>query len=172
LSAIARDSGLKILGPNCLGIANYLRRARITFADYPASRELRRVSVGIASQSGALSQSLAQAIECGASVSHVFSAGNQADVDVADLVAYLADEPACHAIACAFERDDAPRAPARGSAHCVAQSKALADKQNREPAISALKRPCRTPVLWQDRIRRTVRHSNVPARWWSRILRG
>ena len=103
LSAIARDSGLKILGPNCLGIANYVRRARITFADYPATRELRRISVGIASQSGALSQSLAQAIECGASVSHVFSAGNQADVDVADLVAYLADEPACHAIACAFE---------------------------------------------------------------------
>jgi acyl-CoA synthetase (NDP forming) len=103
LSAIARDSGLKILGPNCLGIANYLRRARITFADYPAPRELRRISVGIASQSGALSQSLAQAIECGASVSHVFSAGNQADVDVADLVAYLADEPACQAIACAFE---------------------------------------------------------------------
>jgi len=103
LSAIARDSGLKILGPNCLGIANYLRRARITFADYPVSREVRGISVGIASQSGALSQSLAQAIECGASVSHVFSAGNQADVDVADLVAYLADEPACHAIACAFE---------------------------------------------------------------------
>lgn len=103
LSAIARESGLKILGPNCLGIANYLRRARITFADYPFVAELRRISVGIASQSGALSQSLAQAIECGASVSHVFSAGNQADVDVADLVAYLADEPACHAIACAFE---------------------------------------------------------------------
>jgi len=103
LSAIAGDSGLKILGPNCLGIANYLRRARITFADYPVSRELRGGSVGIASQSGALSQSLAQAIECGASVSHVFSAGNQADVDVADLLAYLAEEPACHAIACAFE---------------------------------------------------------------------
>jgi acyl-CoA synthetase (NDP forming) len=33
----------------------------------------------------------------------VFSAGNQADVDVADLVAYLADEPTCQAIACAFE---------------------------------------------------------------------
>ena len=103
LGSIARGSGLKILGPNCLGIANYVRRARITFADYPAARELRRICVGIASQSGALSQSLAQAIECGASVSHVFSAGNQADVDVADLVAYLADDPSCHAIACAFE---------------------------------------------------------------------
>lgn len=103
LSAIARESGLKILGPNCLGIANYVRGARITFSDYPRPRELLDPSVGIASQSGALSQSLAQAIECGASVSHVFSAGNQSDVDVADLVAYLADDPVCRAIACAFE---------------------------------------------------------------------
>ena len=36
-------------------------------------------------------------------MSHVFSAGNQCDVDVADLVAYLADDPRCDAIACAFE---------------------------------------------------------------------
>ena len=103
LGDIARDTGLKILGPNCLGIANYLRRARISFSEYPAPRETRGISVGIASQSGALSQSLAQAIECGASVSHAFSAGNQADVDVADLVAYLAEDPACQAIACSFE---------------------------------------------------------------------
>jgi acetate---CoA ligase (ADP-forming) len=103
LGDIARESGLKILGPNCLGMANYLRRARVSFSEFPAPRELRGISVGIASQSGAMSQSLAQAIECGASVSHAFSAGNQADVDVADLVAYLADEPACQAIACAFE---------------------------------------------------------------------
>jgi len=103
LGDIARESGLKILGPNCLGIANYLRRARITFSEYPAPREMRGISVGIASQSGALSLSLAQAIECGASVSHAFSAGNQADVDVADLVAYLANEPSCQAIACSFE---------------------------------------------------------------------
>ena len=109
LGGIARESGLKILGPNCLGIANYLRRARITFSGYPAPRAVRGVSVGIASQSGALAQALAQAMDCGASVSHAFSAGNQADVDVADLVAYLAEEPACQAIACAFEGLADPR---------------------------------------------------------------
>jgi acetate---CoA ligase (ADP-forming) len=109
LGAIARESGLKILGPNCLGIANYLRKARISFSEYPAPRATRPISVGIASQSGALSQALAQAVECGASVTHAFSAGNQADVDVADLVAYLADEPTCQAIACAFEGMDHPQ---------------------------------------------------------------
>jgi acetate---CoA ligase (ADP-forming) len=103
LECIGLESGLKILGPNCLGIANYLRRARISFSDYPTPRAMPGKSIGIASQSGALSQSLAQAIECGVSISHAFSAGNQADVDVADLVAYLADEASCHAIACVFE---------------------------------------------------------------------
>jgi acetate---CoA ligase (ADP-forming) len=103
LCKIGLESGLKILGPNCLGIANYVRRARISFSDYPAPRELRDISIGIASQSGALSQSLAQAIECGVSISHAFSAGNQADVDVADLVAYLAEEPCCRCITCVFE---------------------------------------------------------------------
>jgi acetate---CoA ligase (ADP-forming) len=109
LKRIGLDSGLKILGPNCLGIANYLRRARISFSDYPAPRDMLGKSIGIASQSGALSQSLAQAVECGVSVSHAFSAGNQADVDVADLVAYLADEPSCHAIVCVFEGMMHPR---------------------------------------------------------------
>ncbi len=103
LGDIGLRTGLKIIGPNCLGIANYVRRARISFSEYPAPRERRGVSIGIASQSGALSQSLAQAMECGVSVSHAFSAGNQADVDVADLVSYLADEPSCDAIACVFE---------------------------------------------------------------------
>ncbi len=103
LQNIGFETGLKILGPNCLGIANYLRRARISFSDYPAPRDMPGRCIGIASQSGALSQSLAQSIECGVPVSHAFSAGNQADVDVADLVSYLADDPSCHSIACVFE---------------------------------------------------------------------
>jgi acyl-CoA synthetase (NDP forming) len=109
LSQIAADSGLRILGPNCLGIGNYALGARITFSEYPAVRPLRAASVGIASQSGALSQSLAQSIETGVAVSHTFSAGNQVDVDVADLVAYLAEEDACRSIVCVFEGMSRPQ---------------------------------------------------------------
>jgi len=103
LSRVAAEHGLRILGPNCLGIANYVLGARITFSEYPRPRPVRTASVGIASQSGSMSQSLSQAIECGASVSHAFSAGNQSDVDVADLVAYLAEDDACRSIVCVFE---------------------------------------------------------------------
>jgi acyl-CoA synthetase (NDP forming) len=103
LGELATKFKLRILGPNCLGIANYPRGARITFAEYPAPRPLAGPAVAIASQSGALSQSLAQAIERGTAVSHAFSAGNQCDVDIADLVAYLAEDVHCKAIACVFE---------------------------------------------------------------------
>jgi acyl-CoA synthetase (NDP forming) len=103
LTELATRFNVRILGPNCLGIANYVRGARITFADYPAPRPMNGPAVGIASQSGALSQSLAQAIERGTIVSHAFSAGNQSDVDIADLVAYLAEDEHCNAIACVFE---------------------------------------------------------------------
>ena len=100
---IAAESDLRIIGPNCLGLANYALGARISFSEFPVPRLLRAGSVGIASQSGALSQSLAQSIETGVSVSHSFAAGNQADVDVADLVAYLAEDDACRSIVCVFE---------------------------------------------------------------------
>jgi acyl-CoA synthetase (NDP forming) len=103
LGELAAEFNLRVLGPNCLGIANYPRGARITFSEYPAPRPLSAPAVGIASQSGAVSQSLAQAIERGTAVSHAFSAGNQCDVDIADLVAYLAEDAHCKAIACVFE---------------------------------------------------------------------
>jgi acyl-CoA synthetase (NDP forming) len=109
LTAIANETGLKIIGPNCLGIVNYLRKARISFAEFPKPREQHGVLIGIASQSGAMSQAMSQALERGIGVSHAFSSGNQADVDIADLVSYLADEASCQAIACAFEGMTHPR---------------------------------------------------------------
>lgn len=108
LSAIARETSLKIIGPNCLGVVNYLQRFRLSFAEYPKPREQQGVMVGVATQSGAMSQAMSQALERGTGVSHALSAGNQSDVDVADYVSYLADEPGCQAIACAFEGMSAP----------------------------------------------------------------
>jgi acyl-CoA synthetase (NDP forming) len=125
LTALATRFNLRILGPNCLGIANYTRAARITFADYPTPRTPTGVAVGIASQSGALSQSLAQAMERGTSVSHAFSAGNQSDVDVADLVAYLAEDPHCRAIACVFEGMAQPQRLLQAAALAWAADKPL-----------------------------------------------
>jgi acyl-CoA synthetase (NDP forming) len=103
LVEIARESGMPLVGPNCMGITNYLNGAAITFATGPMCPRPRPDSIGLVSQSGALSFALVQAIEHGVSFSHALSAGNSADVDVADYVAYLAEDDGCKAIACTFE---------------------------------------------------------------------
>ena len=103
LAAIARETNLRIVGPNCIGIVNAIVDARLVFMNITPIPEPRPKSVGIISQSGALGMALAQAVVRGASFSHVLTSGNSCDVDMADYVAFLADEPSCTSIACVFE---------------------------------------------------------------------
>jgi acyl-CoA synthetase (NDP forming) len=103
LAAIAQQSGMALLGPNTVGVVNALCGAAITFMDItpvppPAGR-----AIGLVSQSGALGMALAQAVTRGVSFSHVLTSGNSCDIDMADCVAYLVDDPACAVIACLFE---------------------------------------------------------------------
>lgn len=109
LSDIASTSGLRVLGPNCMGLANHAASTVLSFVTYSDQGTPRRSAIGVASQSGAMSNSLGQASEIGVSFSHVLSTGNACDVDVADLIAYLADVDACRAIACVFEGMADPR---------------------------------------------------------------
>jgi acetate---CoA ligase (ADP-forming) len=125
LTELARGSGLKIFGPNCIGWVNYLRGALVSFLPYPRLDAPRADSIGLVSQSGALAQSLAQAIEHGTSFSHVLTSGNSCDVDVADLVAYLADDPGCKAIACVFEGLSDPQRMIAAAELCWQRNKPL-----------------------------------------------
>ncbi len=99
----AREAGLRLLGPNCVGLLNYLSGARVTFAGVPEGRLEAGPAIGLVCQSGALGFALAQAMERGVAFSHVLSCGNSTDVDAADWVSALAEDPSCTAIACAFE---------------------------------------------------------------------
>ena len=101
--ATARAADMRLVGPNTIGLVNYGIGAGLTFSAMPSRRPLAPHAIAIVSQSGSLGFALSQAIERGVSVSHVLTAGNSCDVDVADQVAYLADDPACRAIACVFE---------------------------------------------------------------------
>jgi len=99
----ARAAGMRLLGPNCVGLLNYVNGARVTFAGVPDGKADGRPAIGLISQSGAMGYALAQAMDRGVAVSHVLSCGNSADVDVADWIQVLADDPDCAVIACAFE---------------------------------------------------------------------
>ncbi len=103
LTAIAHASGIPIVGPNVMGEFNFAGAALVSFVGLLRPSLVREPAIGVVSQSGALGLSLGQAMETGVSISHVLLSGNSCDFDVADAIAYLAEDPSCQAIACVFE---------------------------------------------------------------------
>ncbi len=103
LSAIAAAAGMRIVGPNCFGIANNLSRASALFIPRHDQLPHHLGPIGIVSQSGALGYTMVQASERGVGYCHYFAAGNSCDVDVCDFASYLVEDPACRAIALCFE---------------------------------------------------------------------
>ncbi len=92
LVAAARGAGMRVIGPNCIGIVNSSPEVHMnaTFADV-APRVGR---AGFLSQSGALGVAvLAAATQTGLGVSSFVSVGNKADVSGNDLLQYWEDDP-------------------------------------------------------------------------------
>lgn len=108
LGQIARETGLRIIGPNTAGFSRHAAHMALTFTPDFQLFEQFGPAIGIVSQSGGLANGLTQAGHRGVSISHSFASGNACDVDVADFVAYLAEEPECRAIALTFEGLESP----------------------------------------------------------------
>jgi acetyl-CoA synthetase len=109
LADIARSTGLRIVGPNCIGIVNAALVAELTFMTITPIAKPNARAIGLISQSGALGMTLAQASMRGVSFTHVLTSGNSCDVDMADYVSFLVEEPDCRAIACVFEGTAQPQ---------------------------------------------------------------
>ena len=104
LSAIARESGMRIVGPNCMGFLSFRSRAEVTFATGAVKTDgYRPGGIAIISQSGAVGFAMAQAAFRGVSFTHLVAGGNACDVGPADCIAYFAQLPDCKAIVCVFE---------------------------------------------------------------------
>ena len=103
LIATAQQLGVRIAGPNCVGLANTRSRAGLNFMPDYGRMGHRRGPVAIVSQSGALGYTVLQGMERGIGFSKYLAAGNSSDVDVCDYVSYLADDEDTRAIVCLFE---------------------------------------------------------------------
>ena len=100
MGTFARTSGMRISGPNCLGLANVkdghlshcLRawRVRSDRADRPRMPEVARRRSGC---------SWCGAVENGIGFSYINSTGNEADLDFTDFARYLLDDPDTRVIA-------------------------------------------------------------------------
>jgi acyl-CoA synthetase (NDP forming) len=106
LVQVARAGGMRLLGPNCIGAASGEIGAIATFAfavqlpkpEGPLPR------VALVSQSGAIGgHSVAAALPRGFQFDPWVTTGNEADIDVADCVGYLAMDDSVSAIAVYME---------------------------------------------------------------------
>ena len=103
LGEIARAARMPVLGPNCMGLVNHELGVGVSFIPEYSKMPRRVGPIAFVSQSGALGYCLAQAAERGVGYRYFFSVGNSSDVDVADLIGAMAEDPGVRAIACLFE---------------------------------------------------------------------
>jgi acetate---CoA ligase (ADP-forming) len=87
---IAKKYGMRVLGPNCMGIINTHCKMNSTFTNIKPSTG----SIAMVSQSGAVCSSMLDwSTKTRVGFSKFISVGNKVDVDEADLLNYLKDDP-------------------------------------------------------------------------------
>ncbi len=93
LADAAREAGILLVGPNCMGFTNLAAGVPVTFEPMPARPRETRPGVGVVAQSGFMAANLRDAfLGRGLPVTAVFSTGNEVSVRVEDVLAhYIAD---------------------------------------------------------------------------------
>jgi acetyltransferase len=102
LAGLARAADMALAGPNCMGVASLHYGFAATMADVPAQATSGGIS--LVSQSGGLLNAFAELTgNRGIGVNYLVSSGNEAGLEMADYIAFLADDPATRVIACILE---------------------------------------------------------------------
>lgn len=101
----AREYGIRIVGPNCIGVVSPWEKLDASFI----LKYTKPGSLALVSQSGGLAASLVDwADYSGVGFSHFMSIGDRADVDFIDSMRYLKDEERCKGIIMYIESIDHP----------------------------------------------------------------
>lgn len=133
LTSLVRGSGMRMVGPNCMGILNTAPEVSLnaTFAPtWPPPG-----NIGMLSQSGALGLAVldyARSLNVG--LSSFVSVGNKADVSGNDLLCYWAEDPHTRVIVLYLESFGNPRKFARIAPDVARQKPIVAVKSGRSAA--------------------------------------
>ncbi len=133
LLAIVRAAGMRMIGPNCMGLLNTDPEVLLdaTFAPtFPPAG-----NVGMSSQSGALGIAILDyARQQDIGISTFVSVGNKADVSGNDLLLYWEDDPATDVILLYLESFGEPRRFARNAPRIARRKPIVAVKSGRTSA--------------------------------------
>lgn len=104
LVARARAAGIRLVGPNTAGFVNVAGDMVASISMVCRINPFRKGPVAFVTQSGALGGSmLGRGMELGVGFSHWISTGNEADLDAADYILHLLDEPEVKVVALFLE---------------------------------------------------------------------
>ncbi|WP_321866170.1 acetate--CoA ligase family protein [Paraburkholderia tropica] len=104
MAAMCRAAGIRMIGPNSLGLLNVETRLFSTFSVVLYGINPKAGNIALATQSGAFGSALYGAATLrGMGFSKIIATGNEADVDVAEAIDYLADDPGTRVIMAALE---------------------------------------------------------------------
>jgi acyl-CoA synthetase (NDP forming) len=95
MARVAREAGMVLLGPNCLGMVNHVENIALTFVATPTAITLEPGQQGIAiiSQSGAMAAALIVSLSARKlGISYSVSTGNEAASGAEDYVEYMIDD--------------------------------------------------------------------------------
>ena len=91
--AVAREAGMRIVGPNCLGVANIHRDVYAAFGSMTRPPKLERGAVSLVTQSGGFGYSIAlSCARAGIGFRNVIATGNEADIDMVEFLDALLDD--------------------------------------------------------------------------------
>ena len=105
LGEVARETGVRVSGPNCLGLANIKDDVWACSSSRLEGVELKSGNVGLVCQSGAsaFGPFLSRAVGRGVGYSYIVSTGNEADLEAPDFARYLLDDDDTKVIAMFIE---------------------------------------------------------------------
>jgi acetate---CoA ligase (ADP-forming) len=130
LTENVRNHGMRMVGPNCMGLLNTDPDVRLNASFSPIVPPGGRL--GLMSQSGALGLAILQlATDRGLGLSTFVSAGNKADVSGNDLLEYWEDDPSTAVILLYLESFGNPRHFARLARRIARQKPIVAVKSGR-----------------------------------------
>ncbi len=133
LLEVCRDAGIRIVGPNCLGVLNTASDVRLnaTFAPHPAIPG----RVGFMSQSGGVGIAIIEAADrLGIGLSSFVAVGNKVDLSGNDLLRYWEQDPGTDVALLYLESFGNPRKFARIAPRFSRRKPLLAVKSGRSAA--------------------------------------
>jgi acyl-CoA synthetase (NDP forming) len=132
IKEISEKNGIRVMGPNCLGIYDTVSKVDTFFIRSDRIERPRKGGISIISQSGSFAGTIMDELAYeGIGVSRVINYGNRVDVNESDCLEFLADDESTKVVALYIESVDDGRRFIDAASRCIRKKTVIAVKVGR-----------------------------------------